>query len=85
MSSRRTSAKGFVSRSTSIGVIMALVAMLCIGQLASIQLLNGKSTAQAATASRTLPVTISAQRGKILDANGSVLAQSVERLSLIHI
>ncbi|MCI1222521.1 MAG: penicillin-binding protein 2 [Bifidobacterium subtile] len=83
MSSRRTSAKGFVSRSTSIGVIMALVAMLCIGQLASIQLLNGKSTAQAATASRTLPVTISAQRGKILDANGSVLAQSVERYTIV--
>ncbi|WP_434735007.1 peptidoglycan D,D-transpeptidase FtsI family protein [Bifidobacterium tibiigranuli] len=83
MSNRRTSTKGFVSRSTTICLIMTLVALLCIGQLASIQLLHGRSTAQAATASRTLPVTISAQRGKILDTNGSVLAQSVERYTIV--
>jgi cell division protein FtsI (penicillin-binding protein 3) len=37
----------------------------------------------AASASRTLPVTIRAQRGRILDDNGSVLAQSVERYTIV--
>lgn len=41
------------------------------------------STAQAATANRTLTVTLSAKRGRILDANGSVLAQSVERYTIV--
>ena len=40
-------------------------------------------TAQAATANRTLTVTLSAKRGRILDANGSVLAQSVERYTIV--
>ncbi len=80
---RPTSTRGFVSKCLSISIILGLVAMLCIGQLISIQLLNGKSTAQAATASRTLPVKISASRGEILDTNGTVLAQSVERYTII--
>ncbi|MCH4209268.1 peptidoglycan D,D-transpeptidase FtsI family protein [Bifidobacterium sp.] len=73
----------FASRCLSISIILALISTLCIGQLASIQLLHGRSTAQAATASRTLPVTIRAQRGRILDDNGSVLAQSVERYTIV--
>jgi cell division protein FtsI (penicillin-binding protein 3) len=81
--SRPATIRGFASKCLSIGIILALVAVLCIGQLISIQLLNGKSTAEAATASRTLPVKISAKRGDILDANGTVLAQSVERYSII--
>jgi cell division protein FtsI (penicillin-binding protein 3) len=73
----------FAKRCKVIGTVLLAVVALCVGQLASIQLLNGRATANAATASRTLPVTISAKRGKILDANGSVLAQSVERYTVI--
>lgn len=80
---RSLTARSFVSKCLSITVILALVATLCIAQLVSIQLLNGKSTAQAATASRTLPVKISAKRGQILDVDGKVLAQSVERYTII--
>lgn len=73
----------FMGKCTVIGVLLAFVAVACLGQLASVQLLNGKSTAQAATASRTKTVTISAKRGKILDTNGAVLAQSVERYNVV--
>lgn len=55
----------------------------CVIQLASTQLIGGRQTAQAATANRTLTVTLSAKRGRILDANGSVLAQSVERYTIV--
>ena len=75
--------RGFAFKCTIIGVVLAIIASACLIQLAYIQLLNGQSTAQAATASRTLPVTIKAKRGRILDTNGSVLAQSVERYTII--
>lgn len=73
----------FAFRCIAIAMALAMVATACLGQLAYIQLLNGKTTAQAATASRTLPVTIRASRGKILDTNGTVLAQSVERYTIV--
>nr|WP_205832514.1 penicillin-binding protein 2 [Bifidobacterium sp. DSM 109959] len=62
---------------------MAVVATACLIQLASTQLIGGRQTAQAATASRTLTVTLSAKRGRILDTNGTVLAQSVERYTIV--
>lgn len=71
--------KTFAFKCIAIGAALALVASACVIQLASTQLIGGRQTAQAATANRTLTVTLSAKRGRILDANGSVLAQSVER------
>lgn len=73
----------FAFRCVVIGVVLAMLFVWCFGQLASIQLLNGKSTAEAATAGRTLKVPVGARRGKILDANGAVLSQSVERYTII--
>ena len=66
-----------------MGIVMLLVALLCIGQLVRIQLIDGASTAQAATQNRTVKAVLSAKRGKITDANGAVLAQSVERYTII--
>lgn len=74
---------GFAKRCMAIGVILAFMAMACLGRLIGIQLLDGRSTAQAATQSRTTTVPISAKRGRILDTNGNVLAQSVERYTLL--
>lgn len=79
----RRYSKTFAFKCIAIGVILTLVASLCVVQLASIQLIDGRQMAQAATASRTSRVTLSAKRGRILDANGTVLAQSVERYTIV--
>ena len=73
----------FCKRSLSVGLILVLVAALALGKLAYIQLFDGRSMAQAAAAGRTVPHTIKAQRGRILDVNGRVLAQSLERYNII--
>lgn len=73
----------FCKRSLSVGLILILVAALALGTLAYIQLFDGRSMAQAAAAGRTVPHTIKAQRGRILDVNGRVLAQSLERYNII--
>lgn len=75
--------KTFAFKCIAIGAALALVASACVIQLASTQLIGGRQTAQAATANRTLTVTLSAKRGRILDSNGSVLAQSVERYTIV--
>lgn len=71
--------KKLVTKTMAIGVILALMGTACLIQLANVQLVNGKSMAQAAAQSRTITVTLKASRGKIMDTNGSILAQSVER------
>lgn len=76
-------AKRFAFRCAAVGTVLVLFAAACLVQLTNIQLLNGKATAQAAAAGRTLQVTVSANRGKILDTNGTVLAQSVERYTIV--
>lgn len=75
-------AREFAARSIAVGLVLAFVALVCLGQLVSVQLIGGRTTALAATESRTLNVTLSAQRGRILDSNGSVLAQSVDRYNI---
>lgn len=70
-------------RVVMVATVIALVVVFFITQLVRIQLIEGPSTAQAATHSRTVKNTISAKRGKITDANGNVLAQSVERYTII--
>ena len=75
--------KAMARRVIVVGVVLAILALACLGRLVSIQLLEGKSIAQAATASRTLPVTISANRGRILDRNRTVLASSAERYTVV--
>lgn len=73
----------FAFRCICIGVLLGLVATACMMKLVSTQLIGGRQTAQAATNSRTWTTTLSAQRGRILDANGTVLAQSVERYTIV--
>ncbi|MEE1296041.1 MAG: penicillin-binding protein 2 [Bifidobacterium sp.] len=70
-------------RATIIGTVIALVALLCLGSLVHIQLVAGPAYAEAATASRTVKAVLSAKRGRITDTNGKVLAQSVERYTII--
>lgn len=76
-------ARNYAFRTLIIISVLAVVAAGCLGRLAVVQLFDGQSTAQAATQARTIPVTITAKRGRILDANGKVLAQSVERYNVI--
>ncbi|MCI1935086.1 MAG: penicillin-binding protein 2 [Bifidobacteriaceae bacterium] len=72
----------FSRRTQFLGALLAVAVVLCVGQLARIQLLNGASTAQAATNQRTVTETLSASRGTITDSDGNVLAQSVERYTV---
>lgn len=74
---------GFVAKCIALGLVMAVVALACTGKLAFMQLVDGQAVAQAATDSRTYTRTVSSQRGRILDTNGNVLAQSVERYNII--
>ena len=71
--------KKLVTKTMAIGVILALMGTACLIQLANVQLVNGKSMAQ----NRTITVILKASRGKIMDTNGSILAQSVERYTII--
>lgn len=73
----------FFNRVMAISLVFAVIACTALGKLAYMQLLEGSSTAQAATNSRTTKVTLTAQRGSIVDVNGNVLAQSVERYTII--
>lgn len=75
----------FTQRCLAVSMVLAVVACACLVQLANVQLLDGRTTAEAATNSRTSKVTLSANRGRILDTNGTVLAQSVERYNIIGV
>lgn len=66
-----------------LGVVLATLASACLVQLGVLQLVEGARTAQAATRARTVQVTLGAKRGRIMDANGVVLAQSVERYTIV--
>ena len=73
----------FAKKCIGVAIIFAMVASFAIVKLSFIQLINARSTAQAAQAERSRTRTILARRGRILDVNGSVLAQSVERYNII--
>ncbi|WP_420868231.1 peptidoglycan D,D-transpeptidase FtsI family protein [Bifidobacterium vespertilionis] len=73
----------FYNRVMAVVIVFAVIASISVAQLARIQLLDGSSTAQAATNSRTAKAVLTAQRGSIVDTNGNVLAQSVERYMII--
>lgn len=75
-------ARSFTARCIAVAAVLALVASICLIQLANLQLL-GKNTAIAATQGRTTKVAVNAKRGRILDTNGTVLAQSVERYNIV--
>lgn len=76
-------ASQLMRRTLVITVVMAVLAVCCLGKLVYIQLIEGPQLAMAAQQSRTLKVTLQAKRGKIMDTNGVVLAQSVERYTII--
>lgn len=76
-------ASQLMRRTIVITVVMAVLAVCCLGKLVYIQLIEGPQLAMAAQQSRTLKVTLQAKRGKIMDTNGVVLAQSVERYTII--
>lgn len=72
----------FSRRTQVIAIILAVAVLACFTRLLQIQLLEGPSTAQAATNQRTVSEKLPASRGIITDANGKVLAQSVERYTV---
>jgi cell division protein FtsI (penicillin-binding protein 3) len=72
----------FLRRTGWLLAIMLLVCALCIGQLVRMQLIDGGDYAQAATNERLVTRTFPARRGSIVDANGKVLAQSVETYTI---
>lgn len=80
---RRSRQQQYRRRCVIIGVILAFVALACLGKLSYIQLFAAQNIAQAATDLRTVSVPLNAQRGRILDTNGTILAQSVERYNII--
>ena len=73
----------FARKCTVIAIVFALIGVSAIVKLSFIQIINARSTAQAAQAERSRVRPILARRGRILDANGAVLAQSVERFNII--
>ena len=73
----------FAKKCIAVAMIFAFIASIAIVKLSFIQLINARSTAQAAQAERSRTRPILARRGRILDANGAVLAQSVERYNII--
>lgn len=73
----------FARKCTVIAIVFALIGVGAIVKLSFIQIINARSTAQAAQAERSRVRPILARRGRILDANGAVLAQSVERFNII--
>ena len=75
--------QNFVRKCAVIAIVFAFIGICAIAKLSYIQLINARSTAQAAQAERSRVRPILARRGKILDANGAVLAQSVERFNII--
>lgn len=80
---RLLSLRGYAARCVAVGVVLALVAGACMIRLACVQLVDGRATAQAATNARTVKIVERSNRGRILDTNGTVLAQSVERYDII--
>ena len=72
----------FARKCTVIAIVFALIGVGAIVKLSFIQIINARSTAQAAQAERSRVRPILARRGRILDANGAVLAQSVERFNI---
>lgn len=77
------SRNSFEKRTLCVCIVLCFLAGVCLFGLFNVQVVQGQSLSQAATQSRTLSVTVSAKRGKILDTNGTVLAQSVERYTII--
>lgn len=73
----------FVRKCIVVAVVFAMLGSFAVIKLSFIQLVNARSTAQAAQAERKRVRPILARRGRILDVNGSVLAQSVERYDII--
>ncbi|RSX55695.1 cell division protein [Bifidobacterium dolichotidis] len=83
---RRTAHYGhtqIIKRAVWVALAFALVLIVFIAQLVRVQLFEGHEMAMKAQANRTYKTVLSAKRGKITDVNGTVLAQSVERYTII--
>ena len=80
---RFTPKQAFAKKCIIIAMVFAIIGVGAVVKLSLIQLVNARSTAQAAQAERSRVRPILARRGRILDSNGAVLAQSVERFNII--
>lgn len=67
-----------------ITIILLLVCLLALGgRLLFIQGIDAEDQAQQAMDRRTRPVTLAPERGSILDRDGNVMAESVQRYDLV--
>ncbi|WP_297643226.1 penicillin-binding protein 2 [uncultured Gardnerella sp.] len=73
----------FTRKCMTIVFLFMFLATVAIVKLSSAQIINSRQTAEAAQLERSRVRKIVARRGRILDANGTVLAQSVERYNII--
>jgi cell division protein FtsI (penicillin-binding protein 3) len=64
-------------------VLILIVAVLCAARLVQFQVVQAKELDTQAQGKREVPVTLSATRGRILDRNGNVLAETVNRYRLV--
>lgn len=62
-------------------VVLAIVAVFVV-KLVDLQIVRAQELTAAAESRRTIPVTTYGERGSIVDANGTVLADSVERYDI---
>lgn len=72
----------FEHRTVFIAVVVVLALVASVGLLADRQLVTANAYATEATNERLTRRTIPAQRGSIVDANGKILAQSVQRYTI---
>lgn len=76
---RRMMTLGSASRRLHVGfAVVAVIVLVLGGRLVQLQGLDSKSRASASERMRLRTVAIDAERGKILDADGNVLAYSVD-------
>ena len=72
----------FKNRSKTVFVIFIILFFACVIRLVQIQIIQGSEYAQEAIKSRTDTYNIQPRRGSILDYNGRILANSVERYNI---
>ncbi len=69
---------GFGRRMGLFFAIICLIAIMVVGRLAYLQLIDGPNLSARAVDTRTNEITLTAKRGTIYDRNGNVLAMSVD-------
>ncbi|MCH4250416.1 MAG: penicillin-binding protein 2 [Microbacteriaceae bacterium] len=73
----------FRGRVAILLLLFTVISVACAGRLVQIQVFQAHALDKQAAGKREVPVTLTAQRGRILDRNGKVLAETVTRYRLV--